>query len=86
MGLKVEGHFLLLTFVRQDRPDEQHESIWGYTVVQLETLLGRRDGGEHRETINTGLDVGCRTVLLREHGRDSGDLILGAVLVDRQQS
>ena len=76
MGLEVEGNFLFLALVREDGADEQHQTVRRHPVVELETLLGRGDSGEHGETIDPGFDVGGRSVLLRQHGRDTRDLIL----------
>ena len=64
MRLEIEGDLLLLTFVGQDCTDEENEAIRRDTVVQLETLLCGRDGRKHRESVDTGLDVRSRTVLL----------------------
>ena len=64
VGLEIERDLLLLTFVGQDCTDEENEAIRRDTVVQLETLLCGRDGRKHRESIDTGLDVRSRTVLL----------------------
>ena len=65
VGLEVERDLLLLPFVRQDGSNKKHETIRRHPVVQLETLLRRGDGREHRETVDTGLDVGRSTVFLR---------------------
>ena len=77
MRFKIEGNFLFLAFVGQDRPDKQDEAIWWDTVVQLQPLLGTRDRSQYGQSVDTGLDVGRSTVLLRQHGGDTGDLILG---------
>lgn len=74
--LEVKRHLLFLPFIRQDRTDEEHETVWWYTVVQLETLLGTGDGGEHRQPVHSRLDVGSGTVFLRQHRRYTRDLIL----------
>ena len=76
MGLEIERDLLLLTFVGQDCTDEENEAIRRDTVVQLETLLCGRDGRKHRESVDTRFDVGSSPVLLRQHSRDSGNLIL----------
>ena len=47
MWLEIERDLLLLAFVRQDRAYEKHETIGRDTIVQLETLLGGRNGSEH---------------------------------------
>ena len=65
VGLEVEKDLLLLPFVRQDGTDKKHETVRRHPVVQLETLLRRSDGREHRKTVDTGLDVGRSTVFLR---------------------
>ena len=64
VGLEVERDLLLLPFVRQDGTDKKHETVRRHPVVQLETLLCGRDGRKHRESVDTGLDVRSRTVLL----------------------
>jgi hypothetical protein len=75
---KIERDLLFLAFVREDRPYEQDESIWRDTIVQLETLLCARDRRQHRQTIDTGLDVGRSAVLLCEQTGHARDLILFA--------
>ena len=76
VGLKIERYFLFLAFICKDSPHEQNEAVWRYAVVQLQPLLGAGDGSEHRETIDTRFNVRRSTVLLRQHGRDTRDLIL----------
>ena len=83
MRLEVEGNFLFLALVREDGADEQHQTVRRHPVVELETLLGGGDGGEHGETIDPGFDVRGRSVLLRQHGRDTGNLILQPKVSDR---
>ena len=77
MGFKVEGDLLFLAFVRQDCADEQDQTIWWNTIVQFQPLLGACDRGQHRQSVDPGLDVGRSTEFLRQHGGDTGDLVLG---------
>jgi hypothetical protein len=74
---EIEGYLLFLAFVGQYCPDEQNQTIWRNTVVQLQPLLSTGDRGQHRQSVDPGLDVRRSTVFLRQHGRDTGDLILG---------
>ena len=83
VGLEVEGNFLFLALIREDGADEQHQTVRGHPVVQLETLLGGCDGGEHGETVDSGFDVGGRSILLRQHGGNTGNLILQPKVSDR---
>ena len=55
--LEIERDLLFLSFIREDRSNEEHEAVGWDTVIQLETLLGRGDGCKHGETIDTRLDV-----------------------------
>lgn len=77
MRFKVKGDLLFLAFVGQDCSDEQDKTVWWNAVVQLQSLLGTGDRGQYRQSIDPGLDVRRSTVLLRQHGGDTGDLILG---------
>ena len=77
MRFKVEGDLLFLAFIGQDCPDEQDQAVWWDTIVQLQPLLCAGDRGQYRQSVDPGLDVGRSTVLLRQHGGDTGDLILG---------
>ena len=74
--LEVKRHLLFLPFIRQDRTDEEHETVWWYAVVQLETLLGTGDGSKDRQAIDTRLDVRGSPVLLRQHRGNTRDLVL----------
>ena len=74
---KVEGDLLFLAFIGQDCPDEQDQAVWWDTIVQLQPLLCAGDRGQYRQSVDPGLDVGRSTVLLRQHGGDTGDLLLG---------
>jgi len=77
MRFKVEGDLLLLAFVGQDRSDEQDQAVWWNTIVQFEPLLSAGDRGQHGQSVDSGLDVRRSTVFLRQHGGDTGDLVLG---------
>jgi len=62
--LKVEVDLLLLALVGEDGTAVDDESVGWDLVVELETLLGRGDGGQNRETVDARLDVGsCRRKL-----------------------
>ena len=74
---KVEGDLLLLAFVGQDRSDEQDQAVWWNTIVQFQPLLSASDRGQHGQSVDPGLDVRRSTIFLRQHGGDTGDLILG---------
>jgi hypothetical protein len=73
---EIERDFLFFSFVCEDGSDEEDETVGGHSVVQLQTLLGRGDGSEHGQTIDTRLDVGRRAVFLRQHRGRPGDLVL----------
>jgi len=77
MRFKIEGDLLFLAFVGQDRPDEQDQAVWWNTIVQFQPLLGAGDRGQHGQSIDSGLYVRRSAVFLRQHGRDTGDLVLG---------
>lgn len=74
--LKIKRNFLFLAFVSEDRADEEHEAVGGHSVVELEPLLGAGDGCQDGETVDSGFNVGCCTVFLRQHGRRPRYLIL----------
>ena len=74
--LEIEGNFLFLAFVREDRADEENEAIRWYTVIKLQALLSTCDRCKHRQPVDARLDVGCGTVFLRKHGRSARDLVL----------
>lgn len=76
MRFKVEGNFLFLAFVGKDCAYKENQTVWGHTVVELETLLGTGDSSEYRKPVHTRLDVGGCTILLCKHGRCTGYLIL----------
>ena len=71
VGFKVEGDLLFLAFVGQDRSDEQDKTVWWNTIVQLQPLLGTGDRGQYGQSVDPGLDVGCSTIFLRQHGGDT---------------
>lgn len=74
MRLEIERHLLLLSLVRQDCSYEQHQTVGRYSVVELETLLRRSNGGEDGETVHSGLDVRGGSVFLGQHVGKLGDL------------
>ena len=76
MRLEVEGNFLFLALVREDGADEQHQTVRRHPVVEFETLLGGGNGGEHGQSVDTRLDVGGRSVFLRQHVLHARYLIL----------
>lgn len=44
-------------------------------VVEFESLLYRGDGSEHRQSVDSALDVGSCAKLISQHLGHSGDLI-----------
>ena len=76
MRLKVEGDFLLLALIRQDRTHEQNETVRRDPIVELQALLRAGDSCKYRLPVHARLDIRRRTVLLRQHRRRSRDLIL----------
>jgi hypothetical protein len=74
MRLEIERHLLLLSLVCQDRSYEEHQTVGRYSVVELETLLRRGDGGEDGETVHSGLDVRGGSVFLSQHVGELRDL------------
>jgi len=77
MRFKVERDLLFLAFVGQDRPNEQNQAVWWNTVVQFQPLLSAGDRGQHGQSVDSGLDIRRSAVFLRQHGGDTGDLVLG---------
>lgn len=76
MRLEIERHLLLLPLVRKDGPYEEHQPVRRYPVIELQSLLRRRDGGEHGESVHTGFDVRGGPVFLRQHVGELRDLRL----------
>ena len=76
MRFKVEGDLLFLAFVGQDRPDEQDQAVRWNTIVQFQPLLSAGDRSQHGQSIDSGFDVRRSAVFLRQHGGDTGDLVL----------
>ena len=62
VGLEIERDLLFLAFIREDRTHKEHETIRRHTVIELETLLGRCNGSQDRETVDTRFDVGSGTL------------------------
>ena len=60
--LEVDVDLALLALGRQDFTAVNHQAVGGDLVVELETLLGRRDGGQDRLSVDSRLDVGCGTL------------------------
>ena len=53
------------------RPHNNHES---HNAVQLQLLLGGRDGAEHGQSVHTRFDVGGGSVFTNQHVRGVRDL------------
>jgi hypothetical protein len=64
MRLKIKGYFLLLSFVREDRPDEEDQAVGRHSAVEFKTLLRARDRSQHGEAINARLDIRCCAIFL----------------------
>ena len=52
-----------------------HQTVGRHFAVELESVLDRGDGPEHREPVHSGLDVGCCPVLISQHLGHTGNLI-----------
>ena len=61
-GLEINVDALLLALVGNDRAAVDDQPVLGTLVVQLETLLRRSDGTQHRQTVHARLDVGRSAV------------------------
>jgi hypothetical protein len=61
-GLEVDVDLALLAFCGDDFTAVDDEAIGRDFGVELQTLLGGRDGREDGETVDTGLDVGGGTL------------------------
>jgi hypothetical protein len=57
-GLKVDVDFALLTFACDNFTTVDDEAIRWDFGVELQTLLGGRDGRQDGETVDAGFDVG----------------------------
>ena len=52
-----------------------HQTVRRHFAVELESVLDRGDGPEHRESVHPGLDIGRCTVLISQHLGHTGNLI-----------
>lgn len=59
---EVNIDFSLLALRSQDFTTIHDETIGGDLVVKLQALLCRRNGGQDRLSIDTRLDIRCRTL------------------------
>ena len=75
-GLKVDIYFTLFAFACDYFTTIDDEPVGRNLVVELQTLLSRSNSRKNRETIDTGFDVGCGAVLIRQHLAHARDLIL----------
>jgi hypothetical protein len=82
-GLEVDVDLALLAFGGDDFTAVDDEAIRGDLGVELQTLLGGRDGREHGETVDTGLDVGGGAKLFGQHLGGARDLVLGRCACQR---
>jgi len=76
-GLEVDVDLALLALGGQDFTTVDDEAIGRDLGVQLQALLGRGNGGQDRQTVDSGLDVGGGTELFSQHLRGARDLVLG---------
>lgn len=65
-GLKVNVDLSFLAFLGQDFTTVNHQSIGRHFVVELETVLGRSNGGQDGLSVDTRLDVRSGTLHLSE--------------------
>lgn len=61
-GLKVDVDLALLAFLGEDFTAVDDEAVRGDLVVQLESALGRGNGGQDRLSVDTRLDIGSGTL------------------------
>ena len=61
-GLEIDVDLSLLSFLGQDFTTVDDQTIRGDLVVQLETLLGRGNGGQDGLSVDSRLDVGGGTL------------------------
>ena len=61
-GLEIDVDLAFLSLGSQDFTTVDDQAIRRNLVVQLETLLGRGDGGQDRLPVDTGLDIGRRAL------------------------
>jgi hypothetical protein len=76
-GLEVDVDLALLAFCGDDFTAVDDKAIGRDLRVELQTLLGGRDGREHGQTVDAGLDVGGGTKLFGQHLGRARDLVLG---------
>lgn len=60
--LEIDVDLSFLAFLGQDFTTVHNQTVRGDLVVQLETLLGGGNSGQDRLSVDTRLDVGCRTL------------------------
>jgi hypothetical protein len=61
-GLEIDVDLSLLSFLGQDFTTVDDQAVRGDLVVQLETLLGRGNGGQDGLSVDSRLDVGGGTL------------------------
>jgi hypothetical protein len=61
-GLEIDVDLSLLAFLGQDFTTVDDQTIRGDLVVQLQTLLGRGNGGQDGLSVDSRLDVGGGTL------------------------
>ena len=61
-GLEIDVDLALLSFRGNNFTTVDDQAVGGNLVVQLETLLGRGNGRQHGQTVDTRLDVGGGTL------------------------
>jgi len=62
-GLEVNVDLSLLPFASNDFTAVHDEAVRRDLGVELEALLSRSDSRQYGETVNTGFDVGSRSLL-----------------------
>ena len=83
-GLEGVGHLLLLALLVQTRAAVNDQTVWRHLGeprhesqrlrVQLQLLLGGRDGAQHGQSVHTRFDVGGGSVFTNQHVRGVRDL------------
>ena len=59
---EIDVDLSFFSFGSDDFTTVDNEPIGGDFVIELQTLLGGGDSGQHRETIDAGFDVGSGTL------------------------
>ena len=75
-GLNVESELLLLAVLSQNGAGEEHETVRGDTVDELQAAERSSNSTLDRELVSVRLDVGRGTKLIVEHSNGVGNLIL----------